>query len=79
MTIIMEGETGFVDLRMLRSFRVLRPLKLISRVPSEFPSCKFIHAANFMQCNPILPFTVLGPLPITVSLSKSFPHPLEND
>ena len=33
-TLVMS-EAIHVDLRMLRSFRVLRPLKLVSRVPSE--------------------------------------------
>lgn len=32
----MFAETNVdVDLRMLRSFRVLRPLKLVSKIPSE--------------------------------------------
>lgn len=35
MTIFAEANVE-VDLRMLRSFRVLRPLKLVSRIPSKF-------------------------------------------
>lgn len=34
MTIFAESNVD-VDLRMLRSFRVLRPLKLVSRIPSK--------------------------------------------
>ena len=34
MTIFMEANVS-MDLRMLRSFRVLRPLKLVSRIPSK--------------------------------------------
>lgn len=34
MTIFAEANVD-VDLRMLRSFRVLRPLKLVSRIPSK--------------------------------------------
>lgn len=34
MTIFAEANID-VDLRMLRSFRVLRPLKLVSRIPSK--------------------------------------------
>lgn len=34
MTIFAEANVE-VDLRMLRSFRVLRPLKLVSRIPSK--------------------------------------------
>ncbi len=30
-----EGDTSGVDLRTLRAIRVLRPLKLVSGVPSE--------------------------------------------
>lgn len=37
MTIFAEANVE-VDLRMLRSFRVLRPLKLVSRIPSKSPS-----------------------------------------
>lgn len=36
MTIFAEANID-VDLRMLRSFRVLRPLKLVSRIPSKTP------------------------------------------
>lgn len=32
-----------VDLRMLRSFRVLRPLKLVSRIPSKRRACHIFH------------------------------------
>jgi hypothetical protein len=36
-----DGE-GAVDLSTLRTFRVLRPLKLVSGVPSEFnTACSF--------------------------------------
>lgn len=34
MTVFAETNVD-VDLRMLRSFRVLRPLKLVSKIPSE--------------------------------------------
>lgn len=34
MTVFAEANVD-VDLRMLRSFRVLRPLKLVSRIPSK--------------------------------------------
>lgn len=34
MTMFAEANVD-VDLRMLRSFRVLRPLKLVSRIPSK--------------------------------------------
>lgn len=34
MTVFAETNVD-VDLRMLRSFRVLRPLKLVSRIPSK--------------------------------------------
>lgn len=34
MTVFAESNVDF-DLRMLRSFRVLRPLKLVSRIPSK--------------------------------------------
>lgn len=34
MTMFAEANVE-VDLRMLRSFRVLRPLKLVSRIPSK--------------------------------------------
>lgn len=36
MTVFAEANVD-VDLRMLRSFRVLRPLKLVSRIPSKGP------------------------------------------
>lgn len=42
---VIEGsEFKNIDFRMLRSFRVLRPLKLVSRTPSKYlplPACHF--------------------------------------
>lgn len=45
MTIFAEANVD-VDLRMLRSFRVLRPLKLVSRIPSkdQFKNRNFVAA-----------------------------------
>ena len=43
-TLVMS-EAIHVDLRMLRSFRVLRPLKLVSRVPSECSPVPAPHLA----------------------------------
>lgn len=40
MTVFAETNVD-VDLRMLRSFRVLRPLKLVSKIPSESESQSF--------------------------------------
>ena len=36
---IIVGETFPFDLRMLKSFRCLRPLKMVSKVPSKFKTC----------------------------------------
>lgn len=42
MTIFAEANVD-VDLRMLRSFRVLRPLKLVSRIPSKKKVIFFVN------------------------------------
>ncbi|KAI5699751.1 hypothetical protein M8J75_008102 [Diaphorina citri] len=44
MTIFAESNVRVdVDLRMLRSFRVLRPLKLVSRIPSKRLTSHVVH------------------------------------
>ncbi|KAL0121163.1 hypothetical protein PUN28_008677 [Cardiocondyla obscurior] len=47
MTVFAETNVD-VDLRMLRSFRVLRPLKLVSKIPSESVTefCERTSASN---------------------------------
>lgn len=44
MTVFAEANVD-VDLRMLRSFRVLRPLKLVSRIPSKRSSKNCDHSS----------------------------------
>ena len=34
---VIVGEEFPIDLRMLKSFRCLRPLKMVSKVPSKLP------------------------------------------
>ena len=36
---IIVGEQFPIDLRMLKSFRCLRPLKMVSKVPSKLTIC----------------------------------------
>ena len=68
MTILVEKSVPF-DLRMLRSFRCLRPLKMVSKVPSKlgvfahFPEQKNFKNRNFGQkteSKSILRFIYLG-------------------
>jgi hypothetical protein len=47
MTIFAEANVD-VDLRMLRSFRVLRPLKLVSRIPSKQTLLPFQKTENLI-------------------------------
>lgn len=47
MTVFAEANVD-VDLRMLRSFRVLRPLKLVSRIPSKGPSSTLVSNLKFI-------------------------------
>lgn len=47
MTIFAEANVD-VDLRMLRSFRVLRPLKLVSRIPSKHQAIGFGYPVFFL-------------------------------
>lgn len=42
-----------VDLRMLRSFRVLRPLKLVSRIPSKRRACH-IYSSQTLPLNELV-------------------------
>lgn len=54
MTVFAEANVD-VDLRMLRSFRVLRPLKLVSRIPSK----QKITADNIYEFRPYLKIDVV--------------------
>lgn len=47
MTVFAEANVD-VDLRMLRSFRVLRPLKLVSRIPSKRQCVNSIKVDSIM-------------------------------
>lgn len=41
-------ESNMLDMRMLRSFRVLRPLKLVSRIPSKALEMSRDHRKAFL-------------------------------
>lgn len=48
MTVFAEANVD-VDLRMLRSFRVLRPLKLVSRIPSKGRNVALCFVTSFVR------------------------------
>lgn len=50
MTVFAEANVD-VDLRMLRSFRVLRPLKLVSRIPSKHIRRPFFYVSRIIATN----------------------------
>ncbi|KAK4286799.1 hypothetical protein Pmani_040113 [Petrolisthes manimaculis] len=67
MTIIAADSFGqTVDLRMLRSFRVLRPLKLVSRLPTNQPSSScLVHDAPRLTGSDLMAYYLLSSLDLT--------------
>lgn len=52
MTLFFESNVD-LDLRMLRSFRVLRPLKLVSRIPSKLVAASVSAPTQHQSLSPL--------------------------
>ena len=64
MTLFAESNVD-LDLRMLRSFRVLRPLKLVSRIPSKLGVFQHNMDTFPLQIQYDVTCVVIGMIPIT--------------